>query len=332
MTERDSGDLIADRDRPARKDVGSESAPVNARSQETRTRESFKVSAWFREASADALDLADPESLAHERVERDPVRHDVATCLFPPKTDFVEHVCFDKGELVSVSGSVEGSQTIGVAVSCKSATRERLRRLDARERSLGRRRDEDCSYATATCCRPVWGVRREMEVEWREHVSSGDFRPVAVGATRVEPYARGRSEQQDGASSLGLANKREPLSGPVKRRRFGDRHEAEIPFGEPLPVEPDRLDLPIPLRNLIAQHLCQTSAEILGERSPIGEFGISHNQNLAVGNAPHASRTMAELQSRFAAALSVRPGELRFRPGRSVEQRFLQPICVTTAG
>src|SRR5947208_3003777 len=85
----------------------AQAAAVHQRPQQPGPRELLQVGARLCEASADALDLPDPERLPGERVERDPGRDDVAPRLFPGEADLVEHLRLDQCQLVTAARGAE---------------------------------------------------------------------------------------------------------------------------------------------------------------------------------------------------------------------------------
>ena len=65
----DRRDFVAEPDRAADEDVGTQPAAVDERTEETRSRQLLEVSAWLSEAASDAFDAADPKATADKRIE-----------------------------------------------------------------------------------------------------------------------------------------------------------------------------------------------------------------------------------------------------------------------
>jgi hypothetical protein len=65
----DRRDFVAEPDRAADEDVGTQPAAVDERTEETRSRELLEVSAWLGEAASDAFDAADPKATADKGIE-----------------------------------------------------------------------------------------------------------------------------------------------------------------------------------------------------------------------------------------------------------------------
>ena len=65
----DRRDFVAEPDRAADEDVGTQPAAVDERTEETRPRELLEVSAWLGEAASDAFDSADPKATADKGIE-----------------------------------------------------------------------------------------------------------------------------------------------------------------------------------------------------------------------------------------------------------------------
>jgi len=65
----DRHDFVAEPDRAADEDVGTQPAAVDERTEETRPRELLEVSAWLGKAASDTFDAADPKATADKGIE-----------------------------------------------------------------------------------------------------------------------------------------------------------------------------------------------------------------------------------------------------------------------
>src|SRR5690348_15474740 len=94
---------------------------MDERSQQAGASELLEVGAGLGEPSPDALDRADPEPAADQRVQRDAPRDDVPARLLPRQIERVEHLGLDERQLIAAPDAAEGSATVEVAVSRQPA-------------------------------------------------------------------------------------------------------------------------------------------------------------------------------------------------------------------
>ena len=146
-------DLVADADFAVAEYVGAQASLVDQRSQCARLSrlrgQAFEVRARLAQPLPEALDAADPELFADERVEIDAAGDDVPAGLFGRelagrKLQRVEHLGFDKREVVPTPMHVgERSALIAVPVALQSAPGPRHCSIDTNHRCLGFRSDRD---------------------------------------------------------------------------------------------------------------------------------------------------------------------------------------------
>ena len=100
------------------------------------------MGARLAQAAPNALDFADPETPADQRVERDAAGDDVSPRALPRDVQLVQRLGFDERQLVAATRPAERPAAGGVAVAVQSPARDRDDRLDGDERRLGLRSDE----------------------------------------------------------------------------------------------------------------------------------------------------------------------------------------------
>src|SRR6266545_7086518 len=105
-------DLVADRDLAVRENVGVQATAMREALDDARLREALEVLARLTELDADAIDVADAEALADERIEVDPAREHVAARFSARHVDpalrgeRLERLGRDQGECAAGLGAV----------------------------------------------------------------------------------------------------------------------------------------------------------------------------------------------------------------------------------
>jgi hypothetical protein len=256
----DRCELISDRDRAAGQDVRPETGAVNKRPENARSGEPFQMRARFGQAPTNALHPSDPEATTRESVERDPLRHHVASRLLPGEIDRVEHLRFDQRQVIAAPHPAEGSSPGVVAVTLQAATRLRPHGFETHERSPGIRRHEDADHRADATIMSVRVLDGQPQVEPSEHPTLDDRAPGSEGAARVMHHAGRGAEHHDRVVALACADARKPRPGPFERARAFNRNESKISLGKPLPEEVD--GVVVGLGRLHAQDDFQTDAKL----------------------------------------------------------------------
>src|SRR5262245_34283181 len=254
---------VPDRDQAAGQDVGAQAAAMDERTEEARTRDPLEVGARLAQAPPDALGLAELEVPTDERVEPYAAGDDVAPSPLPRDAELVERLRFDECQLVAAPRLAERPAAGGVTVALQASPCDCNDRLDRDERRLGLRRDEDPGDRP-DAGRLVLFSDAASEVERRDEPARFDRSAAGDRVSRIEQRARGGAEHEHSVIAFGRAHPRKPLTGPVKAARLGDGNEAEIPLGEPLSEEEQRLG--VRKRRLLAQDLGEAGTKLGLER------------------------------------------------------------------
>ena len=212
------------------------------------------------ESTPDALDVADSETTADERIQSGSARDDVPSRLRPRELELVEHLGFDERELVPAPGTAEGASTGRVAIPLESTPGDGDSRLDLHERLLGCGRDEQSRDDSATDLGPIRPLAPEGWIQRRHEPALFDAAAGCHGGRRVEQRSGRRSEHHDSVVPSTYTHAREPAARPRERRGIGDRDQPEIVLGEPLPEEQERVGLRVGRR--LAQDLSQAQPQL----------------------------------------------------------------------
>ena len=144
--------LVAGADGAAAHDVGTQAAAVDEALQHARLRQLLEVAARVAQPPPDALDLTDGEAAAHEVVQRDAAREDVAACLGRRQLDAgvacepVDRLRLDERDVAAVAARVVGERAavVEVAIALETLPRLGARRLHRRGQLLRCRRRCRC--------------------------------------------------------------------------------------------------------------------------------------------------------------------------------------------
>src|SRR5581483_10861176 len=232
-------DSSAERDRASLEDVRAQAGAVDERTQQPRTGQRLQVCARLREPAADAHHVADREAAADEAVQCDASRDDVPARVLPAELERVEDVRVDERQLVAETRRAERPAPLAVAVSGEASPRDGLDRSAAVERLLGTGRREDRLDDPGRRPSAVGLLDRQMHVESREQPAFLD-RPAAPDRSRrVVQRPRRRAEHDHGVVAVRRSHAGDPVPRPVELGGVRDRHEAEVPAGQPVPQEAD---------------------------------------------------------------------------------------------
>src|SRR5215471_1407497 len=123
-------DFVADTNHAVGEDVGVDSSAVDQVFDDAGSGELLQVQAGFAEFDAQALDVADPKSLADQLVEAHTPGHNLTPGLRAAERDVLKRLGFDQRQRLTGRGPV----VVEVAVALQTDTGDRGHRLDRRDR------------------------------------------------------------------------------------------------------------------------------------------------------------------------------------------------------